>query len=250
MKKLIPLMLALALILSCIIVVGCGGDDEASPGTEENGSSSSDDNGDGDGNGDGEQSQNDNGGDDDDAIDTIEEIVGQLGGVSSVSYELEITYSEGTGNAKWWYEDNKARVEMESEGNNVVMIIDNDAGTSYMYSPDTKQGTKSDIGEEEEQSIVDQVEDMQNYQTTILGSETVDGKSCMVVMYTFVEEGVETQTKCWIWKKHGITLRMESTTGGVTTVTETKNIDFSDIPDSMFEVPDDIDIIDLSQMFQ
>jgi outer membrane lipoprotein-sorting protein len=88
-------------------------------------------------------------------------------------------------------------------------------------------------------SATEEAESIPNYNPTILGTETIDGKVCLVVEYTVVEAA----TKAWIWEEHGFPIRVEVTTTEGTTTVEYKNIEFVDIPDSMFELPPGVQII-------
>jgi outer membrane lipoprotein-sorting protein len=68
----------------------------------------------------------------------------------------------------------------------------------------------------------------------VIGTETIDGKVCTVVQCS-----VDGQTmKMWLWKDHEIPIRVEVTTDQGLTVMEYKNIQFVDIPDSMFTLPE------------
>jgi hypothetical protein len=53
--------------------------------------------------------------------------------------------------------------------------------------------------------------------------------------------------KQWIWQEKGFPLKIESVTSiGNVTIT-INNIDFSDIPDSLFELPAGVQITDMGQ---
>jgi outer membrane lipoprotein-sorting protein len=69
----------------------------------------------------------------------------------------------------------------------------------------------------------------------------VDGKVCLVVEYSYGGAKI----KSWIWKEHGFPVRTETTTADGTTIIEFKNIDFGNIPDSMFEIPAGVQIIEM-----
>jgi len=115
---------------------------------------------------------------------------------------------------------------------------------SYVYISAQNIAMKMDIGEVQEnvgESPVEQSESIEKYNPTVVGSEVLDGKNCLVVEYT-----TETaETKMWIWKKHGFPIRTETTTDKGTTIVEIKNIEFGDIPDTMFELPAGIQIIEM-----
>jgi outer membrane lipoprotein-sorting protein len=61
-----------------------------------------------------------------------------------------------------------------------------------------------------------------------------------------VEYTVEgTATKMWIWEEYAFPIRVEVTTTEGKTTIEYKNIEFVDIPDSMFELPAGVEIIQM-----
>lgn len=80
---------------------------------------------------------------------------------------------------------------------------------------------------------VEQAELIEQYQPTIIGSETINGKECLVFQWS--ADGVD--TKWWVDKKSGWPLRIESTSPEGTTVIEYTDIEFVDIPDSEFVFP-------------
>jgi outer membrane lipoprotein-sorting protein len=63
-----------------------------------------------------------------------------------------------------------------------------------------------------------------------------------VVEYTVPAE--QTTVKMWIWKEYGFPIRAEMTTSAGTTIAEYRNLDFSDIPDSLFELPPGVEIME------
>ena len=77
-------------------------------------------------------------------------------------------------------------------------------------------------------------EDIRDYNPTIIGAETIDGKEYIVVEYTI---DVGSHAKAWIWKPFGIIIRQKVTTSDGIYISEYNNIEFDDIPDSMLELP-------------
>ena len=128
------------------------------------------------------------------------------------------------------------RTEATVEGEATVMLMDLDAQTMYMYMP--SQGMAFKLTFEEPESAVEEAQSILGYNPVIIGTETLDGKVCLVVEYT-----VEGSTaKMWIWKDQGFPIRAEITTTEGTIIMEYANIEFVDIPDSMFELPEGVQI--------
>ena len=141
-----------------------------------------------------------------------------------------------------WIKNNKMLMEVIAEGQAIISLLDMDAQTIYIYYPDQNMATGMTY--EPVESAMDEVQSITDYNPTILDPETLDGKVCLVVEYT---AGVTT-TKMWIWKENGFPVRIEMTNSEGKTVIEYKNIEFVDIPDSMFELPEGVEIMEIPGM--
>ena len=174
---------------------------------------------------------------------TLGEILGHAAGISSVKYDMLVTSPDSqTMTSRMWIKNNKMRVEMDVEGQTMITLLDMDAQTMYLYYPDQNMAMR--VSYEPTESAMDEAQSIPDYNPTIIGTETLDGKVCLVVEYTV--EGAT--VKMWIWKEYGFPIRVEMTTNEGKTVIEYKNIEFTDIPDSMFELPEGVEIIDMSGM--
>jgi outer membrane lipoprotein-sorting protein len=176
------------------------------------------------------------------------EILGRAAGIASVKYDMLITGPGApTMTQQVWVKKNKMRTEMTQQGKTQIILVevnryrplDIDAQTMYMYMPAENIAVKMNFAQVAK-SAVEEAESIQNYNPTVVGTETIDGKVCLVVEYTVVEAA----TKAWIWEEHGFPIRVEVTTSEGTTTVEYKNIEFVDIPDSMFELPAGVQIIE------
>lgn len=78
----------------------------------------------------------------------------------------------------------------------------------------------------------------------IIGTETVDGKECVILELTG-KLGLGTfKAKEWIWKQNGLEVQSEVVramdhAGSVVTRTANRRFEFTDIPDDVFAVPKD-----------
>ena len=77
------------------------------------------------------------------------------------------------------------------------------------------------------------------YNPKNLGTESIDGIVCHVFEYNIDSN----MAKMWISKDRGLPVKTEMTLTEGKIITEFKNYDFSDIPDSMFELPSGVQII-------
>jgi len=128
---------------------------------------------------------------------------------------------------------NKMRMELTQGGLAIVQLIDWDAKTMYTYIPAQNMAMKMDTG-----TAGPNPTDIAQYQPVVVGTETLDGKVCLVVEYT--AQGV--RTKSWIWKDNGFPIRIETSGAQGASVIEFKNIQFTDIPDSVFQLPAGVQI--------
>jgi outer membrane lipoprotein-sorting protein len=133
-----------------------------------------------------------------------------------------------------------ARMETSQQGQNVIMLMNGDTKTMYMYMPDQNMAIKMDYSQATK-SAADNSSSALNYSPTVVGTETIDGKVCQVIQYT-ADGGT---TKEWIWEAKGLPVRVQVTTSQGTTTTDFKNYDFSDIPDANFQLPAGVQISSL-----
>jgi outer membrane lipoprotein-sorting protein len=226
MKRVISLLLVLVVVLGCVGLVACGGGGGGA--VIDNGDSHpADGNGGGNGGGDGDGEE-------------LGDILGQGSGIDSVSYTMEIS---GPGmpsvTTRVWMEGNNFRTEMSEQGQTVVYLANYNTGKVYMYMPDMNMAYEINMGQVNPPDYED-IQDIPDYDYHIIGTENMDGKECLVVEYSYQGATV----KSWIWKEHGFPVRVETTTPEGTTVIVYRNIDFGDIPDSMFELPPGVQIME------
>jgi outer membrane lipoprotein-sorting protein len=235
MRKIVSLLLVLVVVLGCVGLAACGGDGGAAPTTENgpptNGGEEPTNGGEEPSNGGQEPS---NGGEE-----SLGEILGRGAGINAVSYTMEAS-GPGTPtiSMQMWVEGNKVRVEMSEQGQHIIYIANYDTGTAYMYMPDQNMAMVIDISMAP-QPEYEGIQDIPDYDYTIIGTETMDGKVCLVAEYSYGGDSV----KVWIWKEHGFPIRIETTTPQGTMVAVFRNISFGDIDDSLFELPPGVTIM-------
>jgi len=169
------------------------------------------------------------------------EILGRVEGITSLSYDVEMESPEATMEGNFWQKGQKMRAEGEIEGEDLVIIIDNEERVAYTYMPTEGMAIKmglGEVGEVQEGSIKEQSLALPEHQPVVIGKATIDGKECIVVEY-FVDD--ETTGKMWIWREHGLPIRVEV---GDMTVRAT-NIDFGDVSDDKFELPAGVELVEI-----
>lgn len=176
---------------------------------------------------------------------SLAEILGRAEGVSSFKYDAVITTpGQAAVTTKMWWKGTKMRIEGTFEGYTGVYLLDTAEELAYLYVPAQNIAMKMDWGKAKGtagESPSEQSESIMKYNPVIVGTEVLDGKNCLVIEYT-TETG---KTKSWVWIEHGLLIRIESTTDEGTTVAEIKNIDFGGVPDSIFELPTGVQIMEI-----
>ena len=131
------------------------------------------------------------------------------------------------------------KTQTTAEGQTVINILDHDAQTMYMYMPEQNTAFKMSY-DPSQTSPMEETQDMDQYNPQTIGTEVVDGKECLVVEYTVEDSSITS----WIWKEYGFPIKVVSATSEGTITIEYRNIEFTDIPDSEFELPDGVQIMD------
>ncbi len=171
---------------------------------------------------------------------------------SSVSYDMVMTGGpmDTTVTMKVWSTEKMSKMESTVMGQTSIVIIDNEEMVMFTYSPLTNTAMKMDFSESQESSGTESFEDVsEDYDPTIVGTETIDGKKCTVVEY----DADDATSKMWVWQEHGFPIKVETTSSvagtSTTMVIEMKNIEFGPISDSVFDLPEGVEIQDTSKYF-
>jgi outer membrane lipoprotein-sorting protein len=167
---------------------------------------------------------------------SVADLLGRAASVASMKFDMVTTAPDNSVTTSTAYvKKNKMRAESNMQGQNTVMLIDGDAKTMYMYTPAQNTAIKMDFSQAPQPVTGSSVS---QYNPTIVGSETLDGKLCQILQYT--ANGAV--TKEWVWDAKGLPVRIQTTTSAGTSTIDFKNYDFSDIPDSMFVLPEGVQI--------
>jgi outer membrane lipoprotein-sorting protein len=171
-------------------------------------------------------------------------ILGQVFGIASMKYDMVTTTPDNQSSTTTMYvKKNQARMESTQQGQQIVILINSDTKTMYMYMPAQNMALKQDFGQAPKSASDNSNSVLQN-SPTVVGTETLDAKLCTVIQYT----ANGSTTKEWIWQAKGLPVRMQVTSSQGTTTTDFKNYDFSDIPDSTFVLPAGVTIQSLGAL--
>lgn len=167
----------------------------------------------------------------------LEELLNKIDDINEIKYTVVASYSntDETINMNVWMKEPDIRLDVETGGNLTVFLADMEKKTGYTYMPAGNIATRTDF-DDIPSSIKADMDEIRKYNPTITGTETIDGKSCTVVTYS---DG-STNGKAWIWNDYGLFIRHELTKGDNEILIEIKNIDFSEIPANIFELPEGV----------
>jgi len=168
---------------------------------------------------------------------SLTDILSRAKDVTSFKYDMVATTPGETAvTTTMWRKGEKMRMEGTFEGKSMVYLVDAGQQLAYVYFPAENTAMKIDLSKAQEtagDSPTEQSGSVMDYNPVTLGTEVLDGKTCLVIEYTD-EIG---ETKMWLWTRYGFPIKTEITTAQGISVVELKNIDFGNISDSMFELP-------------
>ncbi len=187
----------------------------------------------------------------------LSDLLDKAKGSTSATYDLVISggATAGTETMKVWSTETKERMDFTIEGMKSITIMDKEAQVMYMYDPDQNTAMRMDFsGADTSRQAQSFTEVMEEYNPTVVGTETIDGMKCTIIEFETVTEDATVTQKMWVWKDYGFPIKVEmvSTLGGtpVTTVMEMKNIEFGPIDPSVFELPAGAEVTDLQSMME
>ncbi len=175
----------------------------------------------------------------------LESVLANSREITSLKYEMVIDFQGVESIGKYWQKGDKMKMEATfQEEEEIITYIDLKEGIAHSYMPVQEIITKSSFEVEEDVyqgSIVELADHLLGYNPVIVGEETIDGKDCLVIEYSTEEQTV----KAWIWKEYGLPIKTESVVGSELILSEVKNIEFDEIDDSVFEIPEGIEIVEI-----
>lgn len=172
---------------------------------------------------------------------TLDDILSLASSIESVKFDMVITSTEiSSMTTEVWLKDPKMKMKTTSEEQTIITILDQEAQTMYTYMPDQNMAFMITY-DQAQASPIDDTQNINQYNPQNAGTETIDGKVCMVVEYAVQDVSITT----WIWKEYGFPIKVVSVTDQGTTTIKYKDIDFTNIPDSEFQLPDGVQIMDL-----
>jgi hypothetical protein len=170
-------------------------------------------------------------------VETVTDILNRALNIHTVKLDEVITQGTQVTTVKVWMKNNKIRLESTQQGLATVTLIDTSAKTTYVYIPSAKTASRTEF-DSSVQTIADRAKGVITYNPVALRQEVLDRKDCIVIQYEQPQWGTVRE---WVWKENGFPIRIEPANAELPKI-ECMNIDFNEIPDSMFEVPTDVKV--------
>jgi hypothetical protein len=157
--------------------------------------------------------------------------------INIICYEAvtQLSTTNAVITVKVWLKIPKIKVEIEQRGFYTVYFADMEKKTGYIYHPETNLAVRTDM-KNIPSSLKADTEAIRKYNPSIVGTETYDGKDCTIVSYNDGKKNMKT----WLWNDYGIAVKSEVNVPEGQAITYIRNIDFSDITDSVFELPEGV----------
>ena len=168
----------------------------------------------------------------------------------SVSYDQKTTQGREVTTGEVSMKDEMFRMDMTADGQTMA-IIHNASGT-YTYMPAEGMAMKL-AALNPSQQPVEGAEDYLQYlnegQAEKIGNETVDGHACDI--YRFNDPETKGTVTVWVWTEKQFPVKMEFDGAKGKMLMEFRNIHLgTNIPDSLFELPPGVQVMDMGNMFQ
>ena len=187
----------------------------------------------------------------------IVSMVGVIAGVGlaatqafafSVSYDQKMTQGRSVYQSKVALKDQLFRMEMTAQGQ--AMIILHNAEGTYTVMPSENMAMKTaqlHPGQGPVKGAGNYLQYLQEQHAEKTGSDTVDGRACDIYRYTDSETGE--LTTVWVWKDKKFPIKFEIEAKKGKTLIELSNIQLgAAIPDSTFQLPAGIQVMDMGNM--
>lgn len=178
-----------------------------------------------------------------------QDLLANVKAPSEFSYEMNSIMGDINTTSKVWVKGEKNRIEgNDTVGGNFVSIFDGESmyvlvpqsktGTKVTASSDTSQAAEQDSGQNFGNDLISQDWDFLGME--YLGEETLND------VKTLVFEDKTQGYKFWVNKEYGIPMKMEVSSGGSSLTMEVGELKVEEVSDSMFEVPSDYQITEMS----
>lgn len=175
----------------------------------------------------------------------LSRVLGMAEAAPSLRYNLTIDSPDGDIEAEFYEKGDLIRMEVETEGQLVVNLVDQASGKAYAFLPDHDAATRigpDQIEEIRRGSIYQLLLSLNQQELRLIGREEFNGYDCLVVAY----DQPEGRAMVWIWEERGWPVKFEIVDNGRLIRGRVRNIEQVDLSDDLFRLPEEIDILALA----
>ncbi len=176
---------------------------------------------------------------------------------ATASYDQEvIAGGQRAMTSRVWIKDEKMRMETSMGKRKGVILIREDG--TYNYDPDRNMVIKMPNFGAMEGGSPNYVKDPADYMGYLksvgavkTGSGDIDGRPCDIYKYTESSHGMDVSATVWVWKKHPFPLKMIMENPFGNSEVYFRNVRINEpIPESMFELPKNARVMDVTKQFR
>ena len=168
----------------------------------------------------------------------------------SVSYDQKVTLGRQVMTSTVSMKDTMFRIDMTADGQTMATL--HNASGTYTYMPAEGMAMKLSALNPSQRPIEhadNYAQYLQEQHAERIGTETVDGHPCE--MYRFTDPDTGDLVTAWVWteKQFPIKLEIDGAKGKI--LVEIQNLQLgAALPDALFELPADVQVMDMGNMFQ
>lgn len=182
---------------------------------------------------------------------SLEELFAKGQGINGYSFDYAMT--EGTTGmnmeGKMALKGSKMRMEMNSPEGQMIQIVDQEAKKAWTYMPEQQMAIEVDMDQVEvPESPSDYAKNVETADAKYLGKEEVNGIDCH--KYSVENKEDEGSVIYWVHSEYGLPVRVEVTVEDSVTTINYKNFVVGEIEDSQFQLPDGVEVQNISDMMQ
>lgn len=178
---------------------------------------------------------------------SVADIFARSEGIQSMTFDWVLTGTSGViSEGTQYVQGGNIRMDVSSPEGEVMMIFNASTNEAWMVNKTQNVAMKLGGADVEAESVnpMEPIDQAETDAYNVIGHEKYDGKNCTVMEMNY--DG--SYAKIWVWDEYGFPLKYESKIEEQQVVYEYKNVNFDKIPDSVFEVPAGVQIMDLSSM--
>ncbi|WP_170291654.1 LolA family protein [Heliobacterium mobile] len=184
--------------------------------------------------------------------DDLKTLLAKAKDIKTISYTMVMTGDgKELAKSKMWMKGQKVKMEMSDGAMKGTFYVDSAKKVAYTYIPEQNTAMKMDMAQFENKKSktpLDYGEQLEADETkySVIGDEDLRGEPCKVVE----AKDKDAVSKLWISKKLGMPIRVESKNNGTLNTIDFIDFETADIPDSQFELPAGVQIVDMNDLMK